>query len=108
MATSDNQTKTFWLEHIEHWQTTELSQAAYCQQHELVAHQFSYWKRKLVAVANASPASKSSLPGFAHVQIESARSQASGLSLHFVDGTRLEGIGHNNMMLVYPLIEKLR
>ncbi len=68
MASSDQQTKKFWLEHIEHWQSSGLSQAAYCQHHGLVAHQFSYWKRKLVTVE--IPSSNTPSPAFACVQVE--------------------------------------
>ncbi len=101
MASSDQQTKTFWLEHIEHWQSSGLSQSVYSQQHGLVAHQFSYWKRKLVKVEIPSPA-------FACVQVEATTTQDIGLSLQFADGTRLDGIKQNNMMTVCQLIEVLR
>ena len=106
MASSDQQTKTFWLEHIEHWQSSGLSQAAYSQQHELVAHQFSYWKRKLVAVE--IPSLNTPSPAFACVQVEATTHQDFGLSLQFADGTRLDGIKQNNMMAVCQLIEVLR
>ena len=106
MAASDQQTKAFWLEHIEHWQSSGLSQAAYSQQHGLAAHQFSYWKRKLVAVEISS--SNTPSPAFARVQVEATTNQEFGLSLHFADGTRLDGIKQNNIMAVCQLIEVLR
>ena len=106
MAASDQQTKAFWLEHIEHWQSSGLSQAAYSQQHGLVAHQFSYWKRKLVAVE--IPSLNTPSPVFACVQVEATTHHEFGLSLHFADGTRLDGIKQNNMMAVCQLIEVLR
>ncbi len=106
MASASQQTKTFWFEHIAHWQSTDLSQAAYCQQHELSVHQFSYWKRKLVVVEG--PALKTSSSRFARVQVETASYQDSGLSLHFADGTRLAGIQHHNLVTVCQLIERLR
>lgn len=106
MAASDKKTKTFWLEHIEHWQSSGLSQAAYSQQHGLVAHQFSYWKRKLVAVE--IPSLNTPSPAFACVQVEATTNQDFGLSLQFADGTRLDGINQNNMMTVCQLIEVLR
>ncbi|WP_275946168.1 IS66 family insertion sequence element accessory protein TnpA [Vibrio metschnikovii] len=35
-----------WQNHIDVWQTTQLSQAQYCRNHDLDQSQFSYWKRK--------------------------------------------------------------
>ena len=36
-----------WLEHIDAWQQTNLTQADYCRTHGLRAKQFWYWKSKL-------------------------------------------------------------
>ena len=36
-----------WQSHIERWQQSALSQAAYCREHGLKAHQFTYWKNRL-------------------------------------------------------------
>ncbi len=39
--------RAFWQFHLKEWQNTELSQAAYCRQHNLRTNQFTYWKKKL-------------------------------------------------------------
>ena len=41
--------RCFWGNHIEQWQISELSQAAYCRKHRLKAHRFYYWRRRLSA-----------------------------------------------------------
>jgi hypothetical protein len=37
----------FWQEHITAWQSSGLSQTAYCQQHDLKLNTFTYWRNKL-------------------------------------------------------------
>ena len=36
-----------WQAIIKQWQASELSAAAFCQQHDVVYHHFLYWRRKL-------------------------------------------------------------
>lgn len=38
----------FWKHHLETWQKNDLSQAAYCRQHNLKSNRFTYWKKKLL------------------------------------------------------------
>lgn len=42
-----------WQQHIQAWQSSKLSQAAYCQRHKLSLASFGYW-RKRVTVASAA------------------------------------------------------
>jgi hypothetical protein len=37
----------FWQDHITAWQSSGLSQAAYCKQHEIKFHNFAYWRNRL-------------------------------------------------------------
>ncbi len=37
----------FWQDHITAWQGSELSQVAYCKQHEIKFHNFAYWRNRL-------------------------------------------------------------
>jgi len=46
------QRRKFWQTHIEHWQTSGLSQRAYCIQHDLIIHRFYDWRRRLKSVDN--------------------------------------------------------
>jgi hypothetical protein len=39
--------KQFWQDHVTAWQGSGLSQAAYCKQHEIKFHNFSYWRNRL-------------------------------------------------------------
>ena len=36
-----------WREHVRAWQSSGLSQAAYCRQHGLTQNDFSWWKREI-------------------------------------------------------------
>lgn len=62
-----NERRTFWFEHVESWQSTSESQAAYCRRHELSAVNFSYWKRRFErerlasAVGDGQPDSQAAL-----------------------------------------------
>lgn len=41
------QRRRFWEHHIEQWQKSGVSQAAYCRNNQLKAHRFYYWRRRL-------------------------------------------------------------
>jgi len=97
------QAAAFWPIHIEQWQTSGQSQAAYCRQHDLCPQKFGYWKRKSI-VKPTTPS------GFAHIRLDEipAADLVTGLSLQFNDGTRLEGITQSNIPFIQPLLELLR
>lgn len=38
----------FWQNHIEQFSASGLTQQAYCEQHDLKAHQLIYWRRKVL------------------------------------------------------------
>jgi len=42
------QKRKHWKQHIERWRSSQVTQTAYCQQHELSSHQFTYWKKRFV------------------------------------------------------------
>ena len=37
----------FWQQHIENWKSSGLSQANYCQKHQINLHTFTSWRSKL-------------------------------------------------------------
>jgi len=39
------QKRTYWKQHIDSWQKTDLTQAEYCRHHNLKHHQLVYWKK---------------------------------------------------------------
>ncbi len=104
MASPQNQqAKSFWLDHLEQWQSSGLSQAAYCRQHGLCQQKFSYRKRQAgFRVKNTETST-----GFARVQVDSCLPPSVsgiGLSLRFSDGVSIEGITERNLALVQPLM----
>jgi hypothetical protein len=40
--------RTYWKQHIDSWQETDLTQAEYCRQHNLKHHQLAYWKKRFL------------------------------------------------------------
>ena len=109
MATSPSQqAKSFWSNHIVQWQSTGLSQAAYCRQQDLCKHKFSYRKRRS---SFAEPAISSASTGFAQVQVDNLiQSSVSdiGLSIQINSGIRIEGITENNLVLIPQLLTVLQ
>lgn len=76
--------KNDWARHIEAWQESGLSQAAYCRQHGLSA---AYFSQRLRA-HRAEPVVGG--PALIPVRVEAAGSVAETLVLHRVEGQRLE------------------
>jgi hypothetical protein len=111
-AIENQQAKSFWLDHIQQWDQSELSQAAYCRQHDLCEQKFSYRKRQ--SGFAQVPVTVNSSTGFTRVQVESSfvsdQSSAAdrGLSIRFSNGIRIEGIAENNLALISPLLTVLR
>ena len=69
-----------WRELVELWELSGQSQRAFCEEHELVASQFSYWKRKY------RPSSKTK-PNFQ--QVSSLNGAASSFNLETSSGARV-------------------
>jgi hypothetical protein len=42
------QKRTYWKQHIDHWQQTDLTQVEYCRRHNLKHHQLVYWKKRFL------------------------------------------------------------
>ena len=103
MTTTDNTTnnliqdRAFWRQHLQQWQQTNLTQAAYCREHQLCQDKFSYYKRAL-----AEQASKKQSTGFVSVQV-TPTSIDDGLTLHFGNGMHLSGINEQNLIVVKQL-----
>jgi len=56
-----------WTSHINAWKSSGLTQTEYCRQKDLIRHQFTYWKCKLVK--------KSTPVTFVPIMEQSLRSQ---------------------------------
>jgi hypothetical protein len=46
MTTKDRH--QYWQQCLIDWQASALSGAAFCKQHSIIYHQFTYWRRKLL------------------------------------------------------------
>ena len=42
------QKRSYWKQHIDSWQDTDLTQTEYCRQHNLKHHQLVYWKKRFL------------------------------------------------------------
>ena len=76
-----------WKTNIHAWQTSGLSQAAYCRQHQLIYSTFSARLCEFRAEATTSP---SSPPVLLPIHVQPQSSPEAGLVLHHAKGHRLE------------------
>ena len=104
MATTKKtgQDHQFWQTHIAQWKKSDLTQANYCQQHDLVAHRFSYYRRKFSEVPTKKKPS-----AFVSVALQPQPPIQEALALHLPNGMRLSGITSENMLLVKQLASTL-
>lgn len=45
--------RKFWKEQIQSWQESDLTQVEYCRKNNLIPHQFTYWKNRIVKSSEA-------------------------------------------------------
>ena len=95
-----------WLEHLEAWKQTDLTQADYCRMHGLRANQFWYWKSKLQDLGTVTKQKVTS--GFAIAQFETVTAAQQALSITLPDGTTLNDIHAENINVATQLLEALR
>jgi hypothetical protein len=70
---------SFWTQHLQDWQRSGLSQAAYVRQHQLPLARFGYWKRKLDSDATRT--------GFVRVTVAPSTAP---VRIHHRSGTLIE------------------
>jgi hypothetical protein len=90
-----------WQQQIADWQQSGLSQAAYCDTHDLVYHQFTYWRRKL-ATDDAAPTHHSRF-----VAVQRTDDTGSGLILSLPNGMTIHGLNPRNLVWLPQLLERL-
>jgi len=78
---------TFWQNHIEQHQTSDLSQQAYCKQNALKLHQMVYWRRKILSE------SEQAKPSNGFVAIPLTRPRGEGLRVSLPNGILISGFG---------------
>ena len=94
----------FWQQHIEAWQASDLSGAAFCKQHDLNYAQFNYWRKKFQIIeAVEKPA------GFAQVtQLATSHSRLHDeLGVHLPSGISFSGVSASNLDVVLALLRQL-
>jgi len=95
--TTNLSNQQFWQPYIDAWQESGLSGPAFCQQHDLVYHRFSYWRRKLVSVQTNESV-------FSQVTYSVDKPLASGLSLVLPNGIEVRGIDQSNLSVLHGLL----
>ena len=95
-----------WLEHLEAWKQTNLTQADYCRMHGLRTNQFWYWKSKLQG--QDSVAKQKVTSGFAIAQFETVTAPQQAVSVTLPDGATINDIHAANIHVAAQLLEALR
>ena len=99
----------FWVQRVNVWQQSGLSQKAWCDQHGVSPSQFSYWKRKLQAVhVNSDTTPCSFVPAVVEDTVFSAHQTSSSITVTFPNGVTVSGIDHQNLSLLKELMEVLQ
>jgi|688.fasta_scaffold372224_1 hypothetical protein len=81
--------KESWQQHVESYQKSKQTKAAYCKKHNLVYHQFTYWCHRLKRKQASSEIPKNS-SAFIPIKIKSDSLRVTPLcTLEFDDGKRL-------------------
>ena len=89
---------TQWQAIIEQWQASSLSAKTFCQQQQVMYHNFLYWRRKL-----RQSVSSQLVP----VVPDSSTSVADTIELALPDGLVIRGIHSGNLTLAIELLGQL-
>ena len=110
MVTSKKALKNTWLQHVQAWKQSKLSQKAYCEQHNLKTHQLSYWYRKFEQGSQqkvSEPQSNFIPVTLSEVKAKTADDLAIGLTLQLPNGICLTDIQLSNVPVAQALIKAL-
>ena len=101
--------------HIAQWQASDLTQAAYCKEHGIKPHIFSYYKKKFRSASQVANPSGQLIPvklvADDDATLSSNLSSSSGsdvIRLTHANGFSLEINSHTDMASLKPLLELLR
>ena len=97
MNETPSKKRAYWKQHIDAWEHSGESQAAYCRRHQLKVHQMIYWRQ---VFSDDHPLADD---GFVAIDLSTA-SQASDLTLTLSNGVKISGITSENLGLVRALI----
>jgi hypothetical protein len=100
--------------HIAQWQVSELTQAAYCKEHGIKPHIFSYYKKKFCSASQEANPSGQLIPIKLVADDDaslgsnvSSSSGSSSIRLTHTNGFSLEINLHADMASLKPLLELL-
>jgi len=98
--------------HIAQWQASDLSQAAYCKEHGIKPHIFSYYKKKFSSNTASAKQASQLVPVKLLADDESLSANGSSggnvLRLTHANGFSLDINPHADMASLKPLLELLR
>ena len=89
---------TQWQAIIEQWQASGLSAKTFCQQQQVMYHNFLYWRRKLRQSVNSQ---------LVPVVSDSSTVVADAIELAMPDGLVIRGIRSGNLTLAIELLRQL-
>ena len=96
-----------WQTHINQWQTSGATQAAYCRKHRLKLHQFVYWRSKLTTATTNEPDKFADKTGSCFVPVVMEQTARAELTVTLPNGLRIEGIGSSTIALMQRLVGAL-
>ena len=92
-----------WQHTLAEWAASGLSGAAFCREHGLGYHQFSYWRRKLRAEGQSDAGA-----GFARVAPTVAATEtADALTVSLPGGVSITGLHAGNVELLAAVLRQL-
>ena len=100
--------------HIAQWQASELTQAAYCKEHGIKPHIFSYYKKKFSSDSEVSKHSSQLIPiklvadDASQGSNVSSSSGSGAIRLTHANGFSLEINPHTDVASLKPLLEVVR
>jgi len=100
--TTNQDRQQHWQKHIDDWQSSGLSRARYCRDHELSYHVFNYWHAKL----NSSSTPSKLVPVLASLPVPT-HLPSQGLELQLPNGVHIRGVDSASVDLVGRLIAQL-
>jgi len=104
------QRELYWQQQLADWLDSGLSGAAFCKQHALSYHKFTYWRRKL-REPEVEPSQSAGSAGFARVTaVSSTRmhdTPASELTLTLPGGIAITGLHAGNVDLLGAILGQL-
>ena len=120
MSLSPRERQHYWQQHIDEWQSSELSGTQYCQAHQLTYHCFIYWRRKLASQDDVArhhdplPSGNHRPGAFVAVQaahqvqpVSEVSPVADSLQLALPNGLVIQNIADSNLSTVRALLAYL-